>query len=70
MNLKTQYLIGTVGFIMMAWGGGMLFFSSIVQYPQFSTLNAWSFLIFGCGLAISIKMLSTMKKIEMQVEEE
>ncbi len=69
MRLKTQYTIGTIGFMLMAFGGGMLVFGGIIGYPKISILSAMSAIIFGLGLAISIKMLSTMKKIEVSVDE-
>ena len=68
-SLKVQYLIGTTGFILMAFSGGMVTMASVVNYPPISYLSAITMGMFGVGLAITIKMLSTMKKIEFLVEE-
>jgi hypothetical protein len=68
-SLKVQYLIGTTGFILMAFSGGMVTMASVVGYPPISYLSAITMGMFGVGLAITIKMLSTMKKIEFLVEE-
>jgi hypothetical protein len=68
-SLKVQYLIGTTGFILMAFSGGMVTMASVVNYPPISYLSAITMGMFGIGLAITIKMLSTMKKIEFLVEE-
>lgn len=68
-SLRFQYAIGTTGFILMAFAGGMITMSSIVGYPSISWLSAVMLGLFGVGLAITIKMLSTMKKIEFLVEE-
>lgn len=69
ISLKAQYAIGTTGFILMAFAGGMITMSSVVNYPPISFLSAIMMGMFGIGLAITIKMLSTMKKIEFLVEE-
>jgi len=53
----------------MAFAGGMITMGSIVGYPSISWLSAVMLGLFGVGLAITIKMLSTMKKIEFLVEE-
>ena len=68
-SLKVQYLIGTTGFILMAFAGGMITMASVVGYPGISYLSAITMGMFAVGLAITIKMLSTMKKIEFLVEE-
>ena len=68
-SLKVQYLIGTTGFILMAFAGGMITMASVVNYPPISYLSAITMGMFAVGLAITIKMLSTMKKIEFLVEE-
>ena len=68
-SLKVQYLIGTTGFILMAFSGGMVTMASVVGYPGISYLSAITMGMFAVGLAITIKMLSTMKKIEFLVEE-
>ena len=68
-SLKVQYLIGTTGFILMAFSAGMITMASLVNYPTISFLSAIMMGMFGVGLAITIRMLSTMKKIEFLVEE-
>ncbi len=68
-SLKVQYLIGTTGFILMAFSGGMVTMASVVGYLPISYLLAVMMGMFAVGLAITIKMLSTMKKIEFLVEE-
>ena len=62
-SLKVQYLIGTTGFILMAFSGGMVTMASVVGYPPISYLSAITMGMFGVGLAITIKMLSTMKRL-------
>jgi hypothetical protein len=37
-SLKVQYLIGTTGFILMAFSGGMVTMASVVGYPPISYL--------------------------------
>jgi len=69
ISLKAQYLFGTVGFILMAFSGGMVTMGSVVGYPPISYLSAVMMSMFMVGMAITIKMLSTMKKIEFLVEE-
>ena len=68
-SLKFQYLIGTTGFILMAFAGGMITFASVVNYPTISWLSAVMMGMFMVGMGITIKMLSTMKRIELLVEE-
>ena len=69
ISLKAQYTFGTSGFILMAFAAGMIVMSSIVHYPPVSWLSAVMLGIFMVGMGITIKMLSTMKKIELLVEE-
>ena len=69
ISLKLQYLIGTTGFILMAFAAGMITMGSIVGYPSISWLSAVMLGIFMTGMGITVKMLSTMKKIELLVEE-
>ena len=68
-SLKVQYLIGTTGFILMAFSGGMVTMASVVGYPGISFLSAIMMGMFVIGFAITYKMLHTMKKIEFLVEE-
>ena len=68
-SLKVQYLIGTTGFILMAFSGGMVTMASVVGYPPISYLSAIMMGMFVIGFAITYKMLHTMKKIEFLVEE-
>ncbi len=68
-NLKVQYLIGTTGFILMAFSAGMITMASVVNYPPISFLSAIMMGMFVIGFAITYKMLHTMKKIEFLVEE-
>jgi hypothetical protein len=53
----------------MAFAGGMITMASVVGYPGISFLSAIMMGMFVIGFAITIKMLSTMKKIEFLVEE-
>ena len=69
ISLKLQYLIGTTGFILMAFSAGMITMANIVGYPPISWLSAVMLAIFMVGMGITVKMLSTMKKIELLVEE-
>jgi hypothetical protein len=67
-SLKVQYLIGTTGFILMAFAGGMVTMASVVGYPPISYLSAIMMGMFVIGLAITLKCYHTMKKIEFLVE--
>ena len=69
ISLKLQYLIGTTGFILMAFSAGMITMANVVGYPPISWLSAVMLAIFMVGMGITVKMLSTMKKIELLVEE-
>lgn len=68
-SLKVQYLIGTTGFILMAFSAGMITMGTVVGYPPISYLSAIMMGMFMVGMGITIKMLSTMKRIELLVEE-
>ena len=68
-SLKVQYLIGTTGFILMAFSAGMITMGTVVNYPPISYLSAIMMGMFMVGMGITIKMLSTMKRIELLVEE-
>ena len=69
ISLKLQYAIGTSGFILMAFSAGMITMGTVVGYPGVSWLGAVMMGLFMVGMGITIKMLSTMKKIELLVED-
>lgn len=69
MKLKHQYVFGLIGLVFTAFGGGMLFLSITLGIPPITIINATAFIIIGLGFAIMIKFLSTIKKIDIFVED-
>ena len=69
MKLKHQYTFGLVGLVITSFGGGMLFLSIILGIPDISTVNAFALITIGLGFAMMIKLLSTIKKIDVFVDD-
>lgn len=69
MKLKHQYLFGLVGLVITSFGAGMLFLSIILNISSISTVNAFALIMIGLGFAMMIKLLSTIKKIDIFVED-
>lgn len=69
MKLKHQYTFGLLGLIFTSFGGGMLFMSIVIGIPQITTINAAALILIGLGFAIMIKFLSTIKKIDVFVDD-
>jgi len=69
MKLKHQYLFGLIGLVFASFGAGMLFLSIILGISSISTINAFALIIIGLGFAMMIKLLSTIKKIDVFVED-
>lgn len=68
MNLKKQYSFGLLGLVLAGWGGGMVSVNYMIGAPVINTINALGLIVLGLGLAITIKMLSTIKKIDLEVD--
>ena len=70
MKLKHQYFVSVIGIVLSSYGSGWVMLSTFLGVPLISTVNAIGLIIAGLGLAIVIKTLSTINKIELIVEEE
>lgn len=70
MKTKNEYVFGLFGLIFTSFGGGILFLSIILSIPPITTINAVAFILIGLGFAIMIKFLSTIRKIDIFVEED
>jgi len=69
MKLKHQYVFGLFSLVCTAFGGGMMFLLIVIGVPPISTISAISIIITGLGFTIMIKFLSTIKKIDVYVED-
>lgn len=58
-----------LGMAIGMFGGGWLALSIALGIPNLSTVNAFGVILSGLGLAIIIKTLSTIKKIDLIIEE-
>ena len=70
MKTKNEYVFGLVGLIFTSFGSGILFLSIILGIPPITIINAVAFILIGLGFAIMIKFLSTIRKIDIYVEED
>jgi len=69
MKLKHQYVFGLIGLVFTAFGSGMLFLSITLGIPSITIINATALIMIGLGFAIMIKFLSTIKKIDIYIED-
>lgn len=70
MNLKTQYLVSSIGIIIGSFGAGWIMLSSVLGIPKISWINGIGAILCALGIAITIKTLSTIKDIKIEVDEE
>lgn len=70
MKLKHQYVMAMSGFLLLAFGGGWMGLATYLNIPPISVISAIGLIFAGLGLAITIKMLSTIKKVEILIDDE
>ena len=70
MKLKYQYTMAMGGFLLLAFGGGWMALAAFLNVPPISTVSAIGLIFTGLGLAIIIKMLSTIKQVEIMIDED
>lgn len=70
MNLKTQYLVSSIGIVIGSFGAGWIMLSSVLGIPKISWINGIGAILCALGIAITIKTLSTIKDIKIEVDEE
>jgi len=70
MKLKHQYALSMVGLASLMFGAGWIVLSRVVDYPPISMVSAVGLILAGLGLAILIKTLSTIEKIDLIIDEE
>lgn len=70
MNLKTQYLVSSIGIVIGSFGAGWIMLSSILNVPKISWINGIGAILCALGIAITVKTLSTIKDIKIEVDEE
>jgi len=68
MKLKNLYLFSIIGILSTGFGFGWLALLQLINIP-FSPLHAYGLGFAGIGLVIIIKTLSTIKKIELVIDE-
>jgi hypothetical protein len=69
MKLKYQYALSMIGIALGSFGTGWLVLSKSLGIQDLSNVNAFGLIVTGLGLAILIKTLSTIKKIDLIIEE-
>ena len=69
MKLKNLYSLSIVGIFLTGFGGGWILLSQILELQR-STLDAIGLGTAALGIAIMIKTLSTIKKIDIVIEDE
>ena len=70
MKLKHQYLLSLVSLVISGWGGGMVFVGWMIGNTNpINTPNAIGLILVGLGLAIMIKTLSTIRKVDFEIDE-
>ena len=69
MKLKTIYSLSTVGLLLTGFGGGWIALSQILNLPM-TFLTIIGVVSASVGMGIMISALSTIKKIDLIVEEE
>jgi hypothetical protein len=68
MNLKKLYIISLAGWAMLCFGIGWISLLEILNLPL-TELTAIALAITFVGLGIVVKTLSTVKKIEVLIED-
>ncbi len=69
MKLKTLYSFSVVGILLTGFGGGWIVLSQILQRPV-DSLTAIGAAFAMIGMAVMISTLSTIKKIDLIIEDE
>ena len=69
MKLKNLYSLSIFGIFLTGFGGGWILLSQILELQR-STLDAIGIGTAAVGIAIMIKTLSTIKKIDIVIEDE
>jgi len=68
MKLKHQYLFSLAGLILIGWGAGMLSVGYMIGVTNpINSINAIGLILAGLGFAIFIKMLSLIKRIDIEI---
>ena len=69
MKLKNLYSLSIFGIFLTGFGGGWILLSQILELQR-SSLDAIGLGAAAVGIAIMIKTLSTIKKIDIVIEDE
>ena len=69
MKLKNLYSLSVVGIFLTGFGGGWILLSQILDLQR-STLDAVGLGTAAIGIIIMIKTLSTIRKIDIVIEDE
>ena len=69
MKLKNLYSLSIFGIFLTGFGGGWILLSQILELQR-SSLDAIGLGTAALGIAIMIKTLSTIKKIDVVIEDE
>ena len=69
MKLKNLYSLSIFGIFLTGFGGGWILLSQILELHR-SSLDAIGLGTAAIGIAIMIKTLSTIKKIDVVIEDE
>ena len=69
MKLKNLYSLSVFGIFLTGFGGGWILLSQILELQR-SNLDAIGLGTAAIGIAIMIKTLSTIRKIDIVIEDE
>ena len=69
MKLKNLYSLSIFGIFLTGFGGGWILLSQILELQR-SSLDAIGLGTAAIGIAIMIKTLSTIRKIDIVIEDE
>lgn len=70
IGMINPYFMAIIGFILMSFSAGWLTLGTVIGLPGMSWLGVIGVILFAVGIGMVITVLSTVKKIHVEVNNE